>query len=136
MTTPQTYAKANRYLTERRIAIIKRSKTTAIAYVQGDHGNYITGGSDNGWTCTCPAHGTCSHIIAVEALVVQGKLQIAQEDKPRLIGAPAWADPGSNVCSHRFCLLELVWWTNVSVSPPLVPCCDDAWVCVVYKTPA
>lgn len=71
MTTPATYAKANRYLTEHRVVLLVHRPTGAMAHCTGDHGTYFIAGNDNGWTCTCPAVGTCSHIIATEALTYQ-----------------------------------------------------------------
>ncbi len=71
MTTARTYAKANRLLTDKRVKLFGHETNTADAFVQGDHGNYFVAGDDHGWTCTCPAVGTCSHIIATEALVAQ-----------------------------------------------------------------
>lgn len=70
-TTARTYAKANRYLSAKRVKIIHRDASLAIATCKGDHGNYWIHGDDTGWTCTCPAHDTCSHIIATEALTQQ-----------------------------------------------------------------
>lgn len=71
LTTAKTYAKAIRYIEERRIDVLSRTSSTVVAHCSGDHGDYTIVGTDTGWQCNCPAHGTCSHVIAVEALTYQ-----------------------------------------------------------------
>ncbi len=64
-----TYAKALRYMNAGAVEVLSQTENVIVTRVKGDTGTWLVVGDDNGYTCTCPAHTTCSHIIATEALV-------------------------------------------------------------------
>lgn len=63
MTREHTLAKARRYLTQRRLTVIRVDGDIADAVVLGDAGQYQVGHDPSGWQCTCPAYGRCAHIL-------------------------------------------------------------------------
>jgi uncharacterized Zn finger protein len=75
MTRAATYAKALRYIKEDRVELFSQTHTAIVCRVRGDSGSWLVVGDDSGYTCTCPAKRTCSHIIATEALCHPAKLQ-------------------------------------------------------------
>jgi len=67
MTSAKTYAKALRYIRAGKVTLRYENHDIVVAAVEGETGNWIVYGDDNGWYCACPSRTTCSHIIAVEA---------------------------------------------------------------------
>jgi hypothetical protein len=62
--------KARRYLTEGRLIINKLEPAGVTATCRGDGQIHLLGWRpDQGWWCTCPARGTCSHLLALRSVV-------------------------------------------------------------------
>ncbi len=62
-------AKAKRYLGEGRIVLIRVSDERVLARVRGDGSVWQVVYQNGKWSCTCPARGRCSHLLAVGAVV-------------------------------------------------------------------
>jgi hypothetical protein len=65
--------KARRLLTEGRVRILEAHEDDGVvsAAVRGDSGRvYTTSYDASGWFCTCSARGRCSHVQAVQLVVV------------------------------------------------------------------
>jgi len=60
--SPGSTAKAWRLADEGGVREITPTRTFE---VDGDHGTYVVLAADGAATCTCPAHGPCSHAEAV-----------------------------------------------------------------------
>ena len=63
--------KALRYLTEGRVQIRAATNRAVRAEVRGSgHLYQVSFDSRQGWACSCPAKGLCSHLIATQTVVV------------------------------------------------------------------
>jgi hypothetical protein len=63
--------KAMRYLVEGRVQIAHCGPDGVQAFVRGSgHLHRVEHRSDQPWTCTCPAKSRCSHLLAVQHVVV------------------------------------------------------------------
>lgn len=65
--------KARRLLAEGRITVLRRVGDLVEAECQGDTGTYrLSHFPDRPgvWTCTCPAMGRCSHVAALELVII------------------------------------------------------------------
>lgn len=62
--------KAGRLLRTGRVTVLAVDLDQVLADVDGDSGRYqVAWRSDTGrWTCTCPARGDCSHVLAVKLI--------------------------------------------------------------------
>lgn len=70
-------AKARRYLTEGRLIVRRVDGPYVLAYCRGDGVLHrVECHADHG-TCTCPARGRCSHLLAV------GLVTASQRKDPR-----------------------------------------------------
>jgi hypothetical protein len=56
--------KATRYLADRRVRVLE-----LVAVVEGDTGSWRAVLGEDGWSCSCPARGHCSHAETVDLLV-------------------------------------------------------------------
>lgn len=63
-------SKAARYLISGRVQIRSVTPTEVIADVRGGGFLWRVEYSDGWWRCTCPARSKCSHLVAVEQVVV------------------------------------------------------------------
>ena len=66
-------AKGRRLLTEARIRVIDANEhdNTYAFEVRGDHAAlYAVTYDADGWACTCPTRGLCSHLVAAMLVVV------------------------------------------------------------------
>ena len=75
MTRENAAAKARRLLVEGRIRILSASEDDGFvsAEVRGDSARVYTvshEANDGGWRCDCATRGVCSHIAAVQLIVV------------------------------------------------------------------
>ena len=61
--------KSLRYLTDGRVAITTVTAGTVDAIVRGDGMFHAVAHRNGMWSCTCPARGTCSHLLAVRSVV-------------------------------------------------------------------
>lgn len=64
-------AKSIRLLAERRVRIVSITTTAVKAVVRGSDTEWRVLGFASGWSCTCPARGVCSHITAVQRVVLK-----------------------------------------------------------------
>ena len=66
MSRESTTAKAARYLVEGRLIVSHVQRGGVSATCRGDGTIYELGWRPaSGWSCTCPARGRCSHLIAL-----------------------------------------------------------------------
>jgi hypothetical protein len=73
--TPFVDAKADRLLSEGRVALVH---SAAVVAVQGDHGLYhCTVFASGAVFCSCPAEHSCSHGRAARRLVDREREQVA-----------------------------------------------------------
>jgi hypothetical protein len=63
--TPATAAKVTRLLAEQRVT---PRGCAAVYRVKGDTGTYRVILGDDFQSCSCPAHGTCTHLTAARLL--------------------------------------------------------------------
>jgi uncharacterized Zn finger protein len=66
--------KGRRYLVEGRLTVERISDGLVVAACRGDSGDIYHLGFDPAqteWRCTCPARGRCSHLIALQLVVVR-----------------------------------------------------------------
>jgi hypothetical protein len=64
--------KARRLLTEARLTMLEITPTEVFAHVRGDSGIIYSCGYDHGrWYCDCEAKGKCSHIMALQLVVLE-----------------------------------------------------------------
>jgi uncharacterized Zn finger protein len=61
--------KARRYLVEGRLTLVRVTPNTAAAVVRGGGAVHHVNASPDGWSCTCPARGRCSHQLALGLVV-------------------------------------------------------------------
>ena len=67
MPRENAHDKGRRYLTEGRLEIRAVSERHIAARCRGDSGEIYTLAADaGGWTCSCPAYTTCSHLVALQ----------------------------------------------------------------------
>ena len=58
--------KGRRLLTEGRLRIVTASDRHIVAHCIGDSGErYVLTCDPRSWTCSCPALGRCSHLVAL-----------------------------------------------------------------------
>ena len=62
-------SKSRRYLAEGRVVITKVSDRIVTAQIRGDAAVWDVVYQNGKWSCTCPARGRCSHLLAVGAVV-------------------------------------------------------------------
>jgi uncharacterized Zn finger protein len=70
--------KGRRYLTEGRVIITVVGDGQVDAIVRGDGIRHAVAWRPDTWTCTCPARGACSHLLAVRSVVATDLLGRAQ----------------------------------------------------------
>ena len=58
--------KASRYLIEGRLIVERVDEHAIVARCRGRGAVYRLGYHDDGWHCTCPARGDCSHLLALQ----------------------------------------------------------------------
>lgn len=75
---PRRYAsgiseKADRLLTTSAVQVVAAGETSVTARVRSDHHGLVavTWSCLDGWHCTCPAFGRCSHVEAVAAVTTR-----------------------------------------------------------------
>ena len=59
-------AKARRYLAEARLIVTAVNEHQVTAICRGGGALYELRFGRGGWSCTCPAKTTCSHLIALQ----------------------------------------------------------------------
>lgn len=63
--------KARRLLIEGRVQVRRLDSQGVLSHVRGDSGVLRTVTYEAGlWSCDCPYRGACSHVMAVQAVVV------------------------------------------------------------------
>ena len=71
-------AKAVRLLAGQRLCVelVEPHDGRIVASCRGDHGSYELGWDPGGalWWCACPAFGACSHLLALQLVVVPERL--------------------------------------------------------------
>jgi uncharacterized Zn finger protein len=66
------HAKAARYLAEARLTVEQVNKDLVRATCRGSGAVYDVGWTSMfGWSCSCPAKGRCSHLLALMAVTVR-----------------------------------------------------------------
>jgi hypothetical protein len=65
--------KARRYLGEGRLTVhrVDADGPVVEASVRGSGAVYAVGHDESGWFCSCPATTRCSHVLALQLVVVQ-----------------------------------------------------------------
>ena len=59
--------KGRRYLTEGRLEIRAVTQRHISARCKGESGEvYVLSADAGGWSCSCPAYSTCSHLVALQ----------------------------------------------------------------------
>jgi len=70
--SPTIVDKATRLRCDGRLQVLFATDQLVQARVRGDHGVYDTRWSRlQGWSCTCPAYGRCSHQEAVASVTMR-----------------------------------------------------------------
>jgi hypothetical protein len=65
-------AKARRLLTEGRVTLRRFGPDAIVARVRGDSAReYLVVWDPTGWHCPCDAAGRCSHVLAVQLVVLE-----------------------------------------------------------------
>jgi uncharacterized Zn finger protein len=65
-------AKGRRYLTEGRLTLRTLTDNRIVASVRGDSARiYNLRWEPSGWWCDCDARGRCSHLIALQRVVLE-----------------------------------------------------------------
>jgi uncharacterized Zn finger protein len=65
-------AKAQRYLVEGRVILVRVTESTALAKVRGSGQIWTVTASPAEWSCSCPARFRCSHKLAVGLVTAIG----------------------------------------------------------------
>ena len=65
--------KGRRYLTEGRLVVELVVAGEVRARCRGGGAVYRLGFVDGRWWCECPAHGRCSHLVALELVVASAR---------------------------------------------------------------
>jgi hypothetical protein len=74
MSRESAYAKSVRYLGEARLTIEHVDAEAIRATCRGSDAIYSAGWTPElGWTCSCPALGRCSHLLALMAVTVSSE---------------------------------------------------------------
>jgi uncharacterized Zn finger protein len=85
MPRENAHDKGRRLLTEGRLRVVTVSDRHIVAHCIGDSGErYLLTCDPRSWTCSCPALGRCSHLVAL-MLVVLRPLQgwgLAEDETP------------------------------------------------------
>lgn len=63
-------SKAQRYLLEHRVTVVRATETVVRAFVRGDE-TYRVVATRGGWACSCPSVRTCSHVLALQHVAVR-----------------------------------------------------------------
>jgi hypothetical protein len=65
--------KAKRYVLEGRLTVhrVDADGPVVEASVRGSGAVYAVGHDESGWYCGCPARTTCSHLLALQLVVVR-----------------------------------------------------------------
>lgn len=71
-------AKAKRYLHEGRVVLTLVGPGRVEAVVRGDGVHHATAWRYGTWSCTCPARGTCCHLLAVRSVVAVDLLEVGR----------------------------------------------------------
>ena len=71
MTRENARAKGARYLAEHRLTVLRVDTERVEGECRGGGAVYRLGWQDGRWRCDCPALGTCSHLIALQAVTVR-----------------------------------------------------------------
>ena len=62
----RAHDKGRRLLTEGRLRVVACSERHVVAHCIGDSGErYLLSADHQTWTCSCPAYGRCSHLVAL-----------------------------------------------------------------------
>jgi len=60
-------AKGRRYLAEGRLVVREAGGARIVATCRGAGAEHRLGCDEDGlWWCTCPAHGRCAHLVALQ----------------------------------------------------------------------
>jgi uncharacterized Zn finger protein len=77
--TENAATKARRLLVEGRVDVEHRRGREVRAIVRGDSGEqYVVEHTAGAWTCSCPAMSQCSHVRAVQLVVVVVRAEVAE----------------------------------------------------------
>ena len=63
--------KAARYVTEARLSVERVDRSGIRATCRGSGAVYELGYENGRWHCSCPAHGVCAHIYALQLCTVR-----------------------------------------------------------------
>ena len=69
--------KGRRYLIEGRLSVRLVSHSQVVASCRGTGEVWTVGYQRGGWYCTCPAKGRCSHLEALQLVVVRPAEDVA-----------------------------------------------------------
>jgi uncharacterized Zn finger protein len=68
-------ARGRRYLAEGRLVVARVDEKAIVATCRGSGEVHdVTWFSGRGWACTCPARGTCSHLVALQLVTAVPRL--------------------------------------------------------------
>lgn len=68
MTRENAQDKGRRYLTEGRLVVVSAAPGIFAAVVRGSGELHDVMFGRGGWSCTCPARSTCSHLCAAQLI--------------------------------------------------------------------
>lgn len=64
--------KADRYLLEGRVVVVSVRGSCVVANVRGEGAIYRVESIGPETSCTCPARGTCAHVLAIHRITAPG----------------------------------------------------------------
>jgi hypothetical protein len=67
-------AKALRYLADRCLRVRAMNAAVVDATCRGSDATYKLGWDGRGWSCSCPARGTCAHLVALWLVTVPAQV--------------------------------------------------------------
>lgn len=83
--------KGRRYLTEGRLTLEHVDAGFVHATCRGGGAVYVLGWNGDAWWCGCAARGRCSHLVALQLVVVRDRGDVGEADRdadePRLSSA-------------------------------------------------
>jgi uncharacterized Zn finger protein len=77
-------SKGRRYLTEGRLTVLHVDEALVRASCRGGGAVYVLGWSGDGWWCGCAARGRCSHLAALELVVVREAVDADDDPEPEI----------------------------------------------------
>lgn len=82
MTRENAASKSRRLLGEGRLIVERVDKDLVRATCRGSGAVYDVGWTlELGWSCSCPAIGRCSHLLALQAVTVRNQTTFEEEEQ-------------------------------------------------------